>query len=148
MRRVRLKLNSPFAQRITSQWQWSTNSPEAWRTSCLLAFTSPRRVCEGQRVPVSPKLHLLPPHSTSLMRDGCGGSGVLALSLGWRRVGIVKEVFYYWTTFSPVLCQEGNRVFLELLISRPVSGYGLAAIWNIGVVIRKHSHVVFQVLRA
>ena len=93
------------------------------------------------RVPISPKLHLLPSHSTSLMPDGCGGSGVFPLSLGWRRVGVAKELFYYWTTFSPVLCQEGNRIFSELLISRPVSGYGLVAIWNIGVVTRKQGEL-------
>lgn len=41
-------------------------------------------------MPVSPKPHLPPPHSTLLMPGGCRGSGIFPLSLDSSRMGIAK----------------------------------------------------------
>lgn len=90
---------------------------------------------------MSPKPYLPPLYTTLLMPSGCGGSRDFPLNWSCRRVGTAKMFFYYQTTFSSVLSQEGTGFSWSFLCPGllVVMGWSLLKypIWNVWATIRK-----------
>lgn len=68
------------------------------------------------------------------------------LEFGLEKGGYCRRAFLSLNNLSPSPLARGKQDFLGASISRPVRGYGLVAIWDIWVVIRKLGEITTMVL--
>lgn len=125
------------------------NSQQDCRISCHLAFTScPHHQGEDKRHKQSAnQLHAPPPTTSFNCIDARWVSRFRSFSLefGLEQGGYCERVFLLLNNLSPSPLARGKQDFLGASISRPVSGYGLVAIWDIWVVIRKLWEITLMV---
>lgn len=103
---------------------------------------------------MSPKPYHLPLYSTLLMPNRCGGSRDFSLEFELEKGGYYQNIFLLLDHLFLSPFTRGNRIFLELFMSRPVGCYGLVAsevpylgcMGNNKETRGAHHHVIFQVL--